>query len=361
MTNQYESDTLTLHDRICGLLLGTAIGDTLGLPAEGISRRRARKFFKGCWRHRFIFGKGMFSDDTEHTIFVAQALLAHPDSQTHFARRLAWSFRLWLLTLPAGIGLATLKSILRLWIGYNPAHSGVFSAGNGPAMRVAPIGAFYAYNEHTRAAYVSASTHITHTDPKALIATQAIANLTAWIIREKPTSEPPWAMLAPLLNGQLDPTWDALLSKIEYARTQNISVEEFAESLGLGNGVTGYIFHTVPIAIYAWLRHWGDFEKTLSSVLNCGGDTDTVGAITGALAGATVGESGIPAEWIAGVCDWPRNITLLRKLGNAMADAMHNQVPTQSIPYFWPGVIPRNIFFLLIVLLHGLRRLAPPY
>ena len=54
---------------------------------------------------------------------------------------------------------------------------------------------------------------------------------------------------------------------------------DFAASLGLTNGVTGYIYHTVPVAVYAWLRHYGDFRVTLEAVLDCGGDTDTVGAI----------------------------------------------------------------------------------
>ncbi len=86
----------------------------------------------------------MVSDDTDHTVFVAQSLLAHPDSPERFAGRLAWCLRLWLLTLPAGVGFATLRSILRLWIGMSPSRSGVYSAGNGPAMRAAPIGAFFA-------------------------------------------------------------------------------------------------------------------------------------------------------------------------------------------------------------------------
>ena len=54
----------------------------------------------------------MISDDTEHTLFVAQALLAHPNDPAAFQRCLAWKLRLWLLGLPAGIGFATLRSIL---------------------------------------------------------------------------------------------------------------------------------------------------------------------------------------------------------------------------------------------------------
>ena len=123
-----------------GLLVGTAVGDSLGLPAEGLSRRRVRKLFRGRWRHRFLLRRGMVSDDTDHTFFVSQSLLAHPDSAARFGRRFAWHLRLWLLTVPAGVGAATLKSILRLWVGVGHERSGVYSAGNGPAMRLAGPG-----------------------------------------------------------------------------------------------------------------------------------------------------------------------------------------------------------------------------
>ena len=67
--------TPDLQDRFDGVLLGTAVGDALGLPAERISRGRIQRMWHGQWRLRFLFGRGMVSDDTEHTLFVAQALL----------------------------------------------------------------------------------------------------------------------------------------------------------------------------------------------------------------------------------------------------------------------------------------------
>ena len=165
---------LELRDHFAGLLLGTAVGDALGLPAEGISRGRIQRMWHGQWRHRFIIGRGMVSDDTEHTLFVAQSLLAYPDDVTKFQRCLAWKLRLWLLGLPAGIGLATLKAILKLWLGFSPSRSGVWSAGNGPAMRSAIIGAYFFEDAKKRRAFVSAATRLTHTDPKAETAALAV-------------------------------------------------------------------------------------------------------------------------------------------------------------------------------------------
>lgn len=56
-------------------LIGTALGDSLGLASEGMSRRRIQTRWSGPLKQRFLLGHGMLSDDTEHSIFVAQALL----------------------------------------------------------------------------------------------------------------------------------------------------------------------------------------------------------------------------------------------------------------------------------------------
>ena len=345
------------------MILGTAVGDALGLPAEGLSRTRIHKRFGTEWRQRFVFDQGMVSDDTEHTFFVAQSLLQHPDSPERFEKRLAWCLRGWLLAAPAGIGLATLRAILRLWVGFPPARSGVFSAGNGPAMRIAPIGALFADAPALREAYIRASTRLTHSDPKACIGASAVANLIAWTFREDPKQPPTGETLVALLleNGADNPDWRKCVEAIAEALRQDLTVADFAERLGLSNGVTGYMFHTVPMAVYAWRRHFGSYRDTLTSILNCGGDTDTTGAIAGALAGAVVGDAGIPEEWLRNIWEWPRGIGRLRLLADRLAEVQATGNPLPPVPYFWPGILPRNACFLLLVLLHGFRRLVPPY
>src|SRR6476619_6720021 len=108
---------LDLRDAFAGVLLGTAVGDALGLPAENLSPERIRRRWKGEWRMRLLFGCGMTSDDTEHTLMVAQALLTHQRDQNAFQRILAWKFRFWFAGLPGGVGLATAKACIRLWVG----------------------------------------------------------------------------------------------------------------------------------------------------------------------------------------------------------------------------------------------------
>lgn len=351
-----------LLDRYRGIILGTAVGDALGLPLEGLKPERVERIVRGSWRHRFLFAIGMISDDTDHTVYVAQSLLLHPTEPEKFARALAQRLRWWLAALPAGIGLATLKSILRLWIGFKPVNSGVNSAGNGPAMRAAPIGAFFS-NDPTRLnEYIHLCTVMTHKDPRALTGARAVALITAWIIMKQPAGRPEWEELKGLLDeAGNDPEWTELVQKIGEAVKSEKTVKEFALELGSENGVSGYIYRTVPVAIYSWHRHFGDFERSLISVLALGGDTDTVGAITGALAGAVTGASGIPARWTSGIVDWPNGVRLLNRLATALAKRTPQMEIQPLLKVRWLGTLVRNIFFLFIVILHVIRRAFPPY
>src|SRR6185312_13056398 len=171
-------------DRLTGALLGTAVGDALGLPREGLSRRRARRLFGDSpIEHRFLLGRGMVSDDTEHACMTAQALLAAPDDPARFARSLAWRLRGWLAAMPAAVGWGTLRAIVKLWLGFSPARSGVVSAGNGAAMRAPVLGASLAFHPDRLDAVARASARITHRDPRAeegaLVVTLAAAHAAA--------------------------------------------------------------------------------------------------------------------------------------------------------------------------------------
>ena len=174
---------LTTQERILGLLLGGAVGDAIGLPAEGMSAERIARRWPGELKHRFVFGRGMMSDDTEHAAMTAQALILAAGDVEMFRRCLAWKLRWWFLGLPAGVGLATARACVRLWLGLSPERSGVYSAGNGPAMRSAIIGAAFAHDETRRRGFVRASTRLTHTDPRAETAALAVAEAAAGIVR----------------------------------------------------------------------------------------------------------------------------------------------------------------------------------
>jgi ADP-ribosylglycohydrolase len=155
--------------------------------------------------------------------------------------------------------------------------------------------------------------------------------------------------------------WQSVVSQIESYLAADHSVEEFARALDLERGVSGYALHVVPVALYARLRHPDDFRTPLIHALECGGDTDTVGAIVGGLIGARVGQSEIPSEWRDAICEWPRSIRFMRRLAERLSEQKLAQKPLGAVSYFWPALLPRNILFLLVTLTHGFRRLAPPY
>jgi ADP-ribosylglycohydrolase len=177
-------------------------------------------------------------------------------------------------------------------------------------------------------------------------------------LNHRPSAE---AFIEKLLQAGNDEHWIEKVRAVEEALKQNLTVRDFADRIGQSNGISGYIYNTVPVAVYAWFRHFGNFEDTLGSVLECGGDTDTGGAIAGALTGAVCGEQGIPKDWVEGIWEWPRSLRVMRTIAERLAEVKQGRVNPGPVSYFRPGVLPRNLFFLMIVLGWGVRRLFPPY
>jgi ADP-ribosylglycohydrolase len=272
--------------------------------------------------------------------------------------------RYWLLGLPAGVGFGTLRAILKLWIGFPSNKSGVRSAGNGPAMRAPVIGAYFSTDTEKLTEFVRVSTLITHSDPKAFEGALAVALCASYAVNHRVNDvETNW-LLAQVADNLEDKELIDLLGNINTQLTDGATVADFAASLGLEKGVSGYIYHTVPVAIFAWLRHPDSFRDAVESVILLGGDTDTTGAIVGALAGATLGASSIPVEWLDKVFEWPRSVRWMRRLAESLASCYQDTAEDAKpgpVRLFWPGILPRNLLFMLVVLAHGFRRLLPPY
>ncbi|HUJ62868.1 MAG TPA: ADP-ribosylglycohydrolase family protein [Kofleriaceae bacterium] len=335
-------------DRFAGLLLGTAVGDSLGLPREGLSRRRAARLYRGPLRQRLVLGRGMLSDDTEHACMTAQALLASGDDVDRFARALAWKLRWWLVGLPPAIGGGTLRALVRSWFGL---RAGARSAGNGAVMRAPVIGAWF--DDPARIApFVAASTAITHRDPRAHAGALAIAIAAHHAARDREIDAA--VVLDAIRRRVTDRELLGALGRVEHALGSRGEPEALADQLGLARGVTGYVHHTVPVCLHAWLRSPRDVRAAIERVIALGGDSDTTGAIVGALAGASAGAGAIPDEWLA-IVDFPRSLAWIRALAARLA------ARSGPLRLWWPAVPVRNAVFLAIALATGLRRLLPPY
>lgn len=336
-------------------LVGCACGDALGLHREGLSCRRAVRMFPDSDRYYFIGDKGTTSDDYDHACMTVEAIAASGGDVHVFARELANRIRLWAACIPGGIGLATLRSSLKLWLGYGPDRSGVFSAGNGPAMRSHIIGVSIDDLDQL-AAFVRASTRISHTDPKALTGAMIVAlasrhSSTAEIVNSE-------AFLAEINEQthrlQLDPDFIPVIADVVKSVGRRESTREFSTRFGK-LGVSGYIYHTVPVVVHAWLRFPNGFADAVKAAISCGGDTDTMASIVGGIVGARVGIEGIPAAWIEDLILWPRTLNYLEALTSGMDNKWH-RARIRGIEY-----LLRNAWFNPIVLAHGFRRVAPPY
>lgn len=342
---------------IAGCLLGGAIGDSYALPYEGLAPSRIRKIFQPGGFH-FFFGKGMVSDDTEHAVMTAQALVESGGDTEVFRQRLAWKMRIWILLLPAGVGFATLRSCLKLWFSFSPLCEGVFSAGNGPMMRSPIIGVYCDADINSLKNLVRISTRLTHTDPKAEHGAVAVA-LAAWMSAQGKFDATAYLEQLRSALGEEGAEMIEIARKSAELAVGGATPEEFAEKFGLQKGVSGYVNHTTSAVIYLWLRHGKDLKNALDEAIRFGGDTDTVAAIAGGVIGA--GMEAMPQELLNGVIEWPMTPRwmegLAETLGLSRIGAGRGKAPRLSVF----GRIARNVFFLLIVLFHGFRRLLPPY
>src|SRR5262249_6017629 len=145
--------------------------------------------------------------------------------------------------------------------------------------------------------FVRAATRITHTDPRAEEGALAVALAAAY-----GTTNALATIRRKVAGGELLRALDAVESHLE----RGAEARELAESMGLARGITGYVNHTVPVALYCWLRYAGDYRRTVEEAIALGGDSDTTGAIAGAMAGATLGTAAIPGDLLDGLAAWPR-------------------------------------------------------
>jgi ADP-ribosylglycohydrolase len=325
---------MEFQERLSGVLLGTAVGDALGLVCEGMSSRRIARRFGRLDRYHLLGRTGFVSDDTEQSALLAQSLARHPADRDRCVGAFRRSLLGWFWRLPWGIGMATIRSSLRIMLGLR--ESGVRSAGNGSAMRAAVIGAFFHDRPSQRRDFGRAIAAVTHTDERAVEGALFVAELVAGGPEEARRQ-----VTNPALREALD-------RAAELAR-RSVSTSEAAEALK----TTGYVVHTVPFALYCYLRYGDTPLLALQECISAGGDTDSIAAILGAWLGARHGEAGLPAHLLAELHDGPFGPSHLRGLAAALASGE----PPPG--YSWPGALARNLALYPVVLFHGVRRIFP--
>lgn len=322
-----------LLDAFQGALLGTFCGDALGMPFEGWPLAMMTEEMGEVTRMLPArLGAGTYTDDTQMMIAVGESLLEKKGVQGEdMALRLADAYE---EERGYGRGAARVIERLKKGVPWDEAGKGLFpggSYGNGAAMRIAPVALFYYDQPQALRKAITDASRITHTHPLGIEGAilQGFGVATA---------------LSMGLQGELNAR--AFLEEVKAAtNTKNpelgrkiFLVEDLMENLATGNAlsreeVVRDLGHgikaqeSVPTALYAFLSHPHSFQEALSYAVGLGGDTDTIGAMAGALAGAYHGLSGIPQEWIEALEEGAKGRKYVLDLAHRLLLARESTLP----------------------------------
>jgi len=301
-------------DKFSGTLLGVAIGDSLGRPFEGLLRERIYSQFDNfkefIMRKRRVFKT--YTDDTQLTLHTAKALIQGSGfNENNFIRE----YVKWLDDPPIGPGFGCISSIQKLKYGIPWQKAASNSGGNGTAMRVSPIGLFYCKDIKNLTNAALKSSIITHSHPAASAGAIVIARAIAFLIDKSiGTSfsiEDFFATIISSISNSQENIWEEFIEILKRVKDNlNISIKAglikfsqvgvkspfFIEDY-LGKAfVHPYTLSTVACAIFVFLKNLNSFEDCIIQLATAGGDSDTVGAIGGSLAGAYFGLGNVPED-----------------------------------------------------------------
>ncbi len=286
-------------DRSIGALLGLAIGDALGAPFEGLERdsySRVSDYASGG-----VYGTepGAWTDDTAMAICLAESLLARGGVDEHdlLERFLRW-YRAGENSADGfAIGIsektrAILESFGRS--GQIDAAAEVENSGNGAIMRLAPVAIYFRESAVDARRAAMRQARVTHTAGAALEAAGLFAELLVVGMR---TGDPDM-----VLSAAVRVTHPDLAGISDHPRKRREEISSAPRAVD-----------TLEAALWC-LHRGGDLEGAVVEAVNLGGDTDTLGAVAGQLAGAIFGASAIPQRWLDTLLPRARLAELARRL-----------------------------------------------
>ena len=275
-----------IRDRALGAFLGLAIGDAVGTTLEFRARDAQPRIEDMTGGGPFALPPGAWTDDTAMALALAESLAATGtlDCRDLMDRFVGW----WqdgeysCTGTCFDIGNATRSALDRYLRTGDPIAGSTdpHTAGNGSLMRLAPV-ALRFWNDRARLADTAADqSRTTHGAEEAVDACRAFAELLADAIAGSPRA----AVLAPR-PFEAAPAIAAIMA----GRWRGCARNEIRSS--------GYVVHTLEAALWSVART-GDFRNAVLLAANLADDADTVAAVTGQLAGALYGLSGIPRRWL---------------------------------------------------------------
>ena len=297
-------------DQCRGCIVGLAVGDAVGAPVECGKTEETRSYIEnrvkpkdfekvGSIRSQFEdLPFGHVTDDTQmmRELVISMADLGDFDPED-VANRFAVIFENGRIV---GSGQTTRTAINRLLRGESWQHSGYAkSAGNGSAMRVAPIG--LVPNEYDVVPYATTQGIITHTHGESKAASVLTAKAVYYAANNE-TIDPVGCLdycLSDLGDAEFSSDLDHLRDLFLRGETNRESVLEWMKSLQddtIWHGISPYAKTSTFWAVYAFLMSPDDFWQTIQMALWPAGDVDTIAAMAGAISGAYNGFGAIPEE-----------------------------------------------------------------
>ncbi|GAA1028267.1 ADP-ribosylglycohydrolase family protein [Virgisporangium ochraceum] len=300
----YERARLDLcYDSLTGLSVGDALGAQFFMVGRSLADLRAGIPPPPVWD---------WTDDTEMACTLAAELRDHGTVDSPADQdRLAYDFADRCEPYRGyGAGAVVCLHAIRDGMPWREAAGRLFggegSCGNGAAMRVAPLGAYFAGDPVRAAAQATASAEVTHTHPEGIagavvVAVAAAQAASARISGIRPTGASFLEKLRAYAGeGQLARGMDRAERLL--GRSGLPSVEEAAYELGNGSRVTAQ--DTVPFAMWVAGTYLHDYPAAITACVEAGGDVDTTAAIVGGVVAAftSVGGrpevNGVPPTWV---------------------------------------------------------------
>ena len=281
-----------LKSKFLGAFVGTGVGDSLGAMFEGRREVKLEEIETTAERQEVL----TYTDDTHMMIGIAESLIrAGGFNGKDMAHTFIKNYELEPFR-GYGPGPPHIFRLIRAGIAWDEAAQGLYhsgSYGNGSAMRIAPVGVFYYDNPVMLREVAYKSSQITHAHQlgKEGAALQAYAIALATDL-EPLKAFPQGDFLTKLINFAQSAVYQEKLSRI-YELIEKLDKKKVI--IELGNGIEA--FNSVPTAIYSFLSRPQSFAQAVLHAISLGGDTDTIGAMTGAISGAYLGFDSIPSRW----------------------------------------------------------------
>lgn len=273
---------VTLKSRVLGCLLGGALGDAWGGAYEG---KTGPLSFA-------VPARPVVSDDTQLTLATCEAIVerscVEPASVASHLSRWFQAGRI------RGIGSSTLKALRDLAGGTHWALAGArgeFTAGNGAAMRIAPLAFLLDPADSQHRVVIRDVCRITHHND------EAYAGALAVVLAIRSVTAGKWSQDHTFLHAAVDGLPDSTVrDRMEELLVLKLSRSDAASRFG-ATGVD-----SVPLALHcAQSIVWEPVQDVLSKTIRLGGDTDTIASIAGQLAGTVVGSHAALYELVAGI------------------------------------------------------------